>query len=129
MFETVLEELKGIQLSAIEPVFPRFIFGDALTLEIDCPWRVMHGNMIIAGNVDYRSKSTHEQLLIALKEYLIGQEITAIQVHQSPCDMTLRLGEETVIQLFQASALHESWRLIFGDQFIAGSGNGEVISN
>lgn len=124
--QAILDSFKGMQLSEIEPVFPHFIFGEGLSLQIDCPWRIMHGSIMIAGNIDYRSKSEHEQLLQELEDYLIGQKITSIRANQHPCDLILKLGDTTTIQLFQTSALHESWRLIFGEQAIVGSGNGEL---
>lgn len=123
-----LSSFKGFQLAEIEPKFPDLIFeGDyTLSLRIDCPWRILHGNFIVAGNVDYRSKSKHHDLLAEMQEYLIGQSISLISIAEAPKDLHIQLGDHTHIQLFPTSSQHESWRFTWEEKHLSAGLNGEI---
>ncbi|MGB0525149.1 MAG: hypothetical protein ACPGJS_19400 [Flammeovirgaceae bacterium] len=121
-----LESFQGLVLTEIEPSFPHLIFGEQLSLKIDCPWRVLHANYIVAGNVDYRIASRHAALLAEMEEYLIGQAIIQIKIDEVLGDIRIYLGELTQIQLFPTSATYEAWQLKWSDGSISGGLNGEI---
>ncbi|MDP3339593.1 hypothetical protein [Frigidibacter sp.] len=86
-------------------------------LTVSCPWRIVSGGGIAFGSGDHGELFGGTSPVDGEAEAqgaLDGKVITAASVDRQTADLTLQFGQETRIDLFNASLGHEGWQAGYG---------------
>lgn len=120
-----LSELIGLTLKKVDA--DRIEFSKAI-LELWCPWRAYDKLIFLNAKVFHEKDHTAEIKRI-VHENLIGRKIKSIKIFEKPCDISITLEGEIVIEVFPDHPLYESWNLKFegrDGKHLIGTPGGEV---
>ncbi|MDP3736929.1 MAG: hypothetical protein Q8R02_06040 [Hyphomonadaceae bacterium] len=110
-----------------------FTFADAVTLNVQCPWRVITDEGIAVADEDdgqFFGLKDPVSAAVRANALLAGKGLTAFDVEIKTADLRLSFEGGVQLQVFNNSSGYEGWqaRFRYGEKTIAavGMGGGDV---
>jgi hypothetical protein len=91
-----------------------FRFGQAVTIWVPCPWRILVDGRIALGNGDHGQQfglPAPVNGVARCAEHLGGKSIEAIAVREDTGDLSIAFSERTTLEILNVSCGYEGWRL------------------
>lgn len=105
------EKFIGKKVVEINGFLPVFTFNEGEYLRIECSWRLRNKKIIILGEAEYKSESTHDEYHKKLLELLLNQEIKDIKLNPIISDLSIYFSNDLLLEIFCNSSYYENWEL------------------
>jgi hypothetical protein len=109
-----------------------FAFDGQVALRVSAPWRVVSVADIVVGWEDDGHAFGRQTPTDAKRQIpaLVGSDRVTDATVDGHGDLRIRFGEATTLEVFNASAGYEGWRLYGpGDRYVVAQGGGHVVDS
>jgi hypothetical protein len=105
---------RPIHVSFSEPAAWFFLFGDSLSIRVECPWRLIHSKVIKVSSDDHRQQFGLPAPIDAAERatsLLAGLAVQRVEVHDGTSDMLIHVEQDWRLEIIPFSSGYESWQV------------------
>lgn len=123
---------RHVQISFSEPATWFVMFGDSLSMSVECPWRLIHDGCIAVSSDDHRQQFGLPAPTDAAERataLLSGLTVQRVDVREGTADLFIYFELDLRLEIIPFSSGYESWQVLTpsGKRVVA-QGGGQLSS-